>query len=352
MSYADVRRSTVSAALLVTLAVERGADRARCLRATGITVAQLADPQAEIEAAQELQLIRNIVNALGPLPGLGLEAGLRYHLSTYGLTGYALLSSRTFRDATHLAMRYLDLSHAFGRFRTEARGSDLLIVLDDSGLPEDLRQFLIERDFAAWAQAALEIRPGGFPARYANFAFPRPVYASRFDRLCGVRPSFGAARNELLLDAATLDAPLPMADPAIARLCEAQCRHLLARRRVRGGVAGEVRDLLLRTPAAMPSMEDIAARLHVSSRSLRRRLIDEGTSFRALIDEVRQAIAEELLTTGRMKLAEVAERLGYAEPAPFITAFRRWRGQSPTQYRQLHQRELDAQAAVGARRRG
>ena len=99
-------------------------------------------------------------------------------------------------------------------------------------------------------------------------------------------------------------------------------------------------------------MEDIAARLHVSSRSLRRRLIDEGTSFRALIDEVRQAIAEELLTTGRMKLAEVAERLGYAEPAPFITAFRRWRGQSPTQYRQLHQRELDAQAAVGARRRG
>ncbi|MDB5970323.1 MAG: AraC family transcriptional regulator [Hydrocarboniphaga sp.] len=335
MSFADVRRTTVSAALLTRLAGERGLAREHCLRGTGINAEQLADPQAIIDGDQELQLIRNVLGALGPTPGLGLDAGLRYQLSSYGLWGYALLSSRSFRDATHLAVRYLDLSHAFGRFRAEARGRDLLIVLDDSGLPEDLRQFLIERDFAAWANAARELRPGGFPARHAQFRFARPEYASRFDRLCGVRPSFGAARNELLLDAATLDTPLPMANPAMARLCEEQCRQLLAKRRVRGGIAGEVRDLLLRTPATMPSMEAVAEQLHMASRSLRRRLIDEDSSFRALVDEVRQAIAEELLTSGRMKLNEVAARLGYAEPAPFITAFRRWRGMSPTQYRQM-----------------
>ncbi|MEQ1438949.1 AraC family transcriptional regulator [Fontimonas sp. SYSU GA230001] len=330
----DVRRSIVSAHLLTRLAAERGLGLDACLHGTGIDAAQLGDPAAEITGAQELQLIRNLVAALGHMPGLGLDAGLRYHLSSYGIWGYTLLSSPTFRSAAELAVRYLDLSYAFGRYRLERRGEDLLIVLDDSELPDDLRQFLVERDFAAWANAAWEMRPGGFPAKAAQFRFPRPSYAWRLDKLCGVRPTFDAPLNAVLLPAKDLDAPLPQANPTMARLCEEQCRQLLAKRQVRSGISGQIRDRLLRNPADMPSLDDVAAELHVSVRSLRRRLDEENTSFRALLDEVRQTLAEEMLTAGHMKLAEIAARLGYTEPAAFIAAFKRWKGQSPTAYRE------------------
>jgi AraC-like DNA-binding protein len=321
-----VRRSAISAHLMARLGVERGMSLEACLRNTGIDAGTLADPATEIEPAQELQLVRNLVAARGHMPGLGLDAGLRYHLSSYGIWGYTLLSSPTFRSAAEIAVRYLDLSYAFARYRIERCGEDLLVILDDSEVPHDVRQFLVERDFAAWANAAWEMRPGGFPAKSAQFRFPRPDYAWRFDRLCGVRPSFNAPLNAVLLPASALDAPLPQANATMARLCEEQCRQLLARRQVRSGLSGQIRDRLLRSPAAMPSLDEVAVELHLSTRSLRRRLVDEKTSFRALVDEVRQTLAEE------------AARLGYTEPAAFIAAFKRWKGMTPTAYRESRQR--------------
>ncbi len=331
----EVRRSVVSVQLLARLGQERGLEMDACLRGTGITAASLSNPATEITAVQELQLIRNLVTGLGNPPGLGLDAGLRYHLSSYGIWGFAMLSSPDFRSAAEVAVRYLALSYAFVRYRLEARGRDLLIILDDSLVPDDLRQFLVERDFAAWANAAWEMRAGGFPAISAEFRFPLPDYAWRFDKLCGVRPSFNAPLNAVLLPAKDLDLPLPMANPHMARLCEEQCRQLLATRRVRSGVSGQIRDRLLRSPSEMPGIEAASAELHLSARSLRRRLDEEGTSYRALVDEVRHTLAEELLLSAHMKLAEIAERLGYTEPAAFISAFKRWKGMSPSAFRKL-----------------
>lgn len=333
MSCSEVLRPVVSAQLLTRVAAEHGLALADCLRDTGLTANALVDPATEITAAQELQLIRNMLRGLGPIPGLGLDAGLRYHLSSYGIWGFAILSSPTFRSAAEIAVRYLDLSYAFARYRLEPRGEDMLIILDDSNVPEDVRQFLVERDFAAWANAAWEMRPGGFPARSAHFRFQRPSYAWRFDKLCGVRPQFGASINAVLIDAEALDMPLPQADPRMARMCEEQCRQLLTRRRARSGFAGQIRDRLLRSPGEIPSLEAVAGELHMAPRSLRRRLDQEGTSFRSLVNEVRQTLAEELLTSTHMTLAEVAERLGYTEPAAFHNAFKRWKGVSPSAFR-------------------
>jgi AraC-like DNA-binding protein len=336
MSFDSVRRPTVSAQLLARIGCELGLTMEQCLRGTGVDISALANPEVDIMVGQEIRLIRNLVAALGPLPGLGLDVGLRYHLSSYGIWGFALISSPTLRSAARVAVSYLDLSYSFCKFRLEESGRDLLVVFDDSDLPADLHQLLVERDFAAWANAAWEMRPGGFPASAAQFRFPKPTYAWRFEKIAGVPPQFDAPINAIRLDAVSLDAPLPQANSQMARLCEEQCRQLLARRRMRGGLAGQVRDRMLRKPADMPSIDKVAEELHIASRSLRRRLAAESTSYRALLDEVRQALAEELLLSAHMKLTEIAERLGYAEAAPFITAFKRWKGVSPDRYRRQY----------------
>ncbi|PPE73398.1 AraC family transcriptional regulator [Solimonas fluminis] len=333
MSYEQVRRSIVSVQLQVQLAAEYGLPAAAALDGTGILPAVLSDPQQEISAAQELRVACNLVEALGHLPALGLEAGLRYHLSTYGIWGFALLSSPTFRSAAELALRYLDLSYAFVRFALREQRGQLHVLIEDRHIPAPVRQFLLERDFAAMINMVRELRPGGLPILGAQFAFRRPAYAARFAELIGAEPRFDAPEHSVWLDAAYVDAPLPQGNTLMARMCREQCQQLLARRQVRTGVAGRVRDRLLQNPGGMPGIEAVAAEMHMAVRSLRRRLGDEGTSFRALVDEVRQALAEELLTTAKLKLEEVAMRLGYSEPAAFVHAFKRWKGISPMAYR-------------------
>ena len=333
MPYEQVRRSVVSAQLLLQLAADHGLPAAAALEGTGISPETLADTQQEISGAQELRLAGNLVKALGHVPGLGLEAGLRYHLSAYGIWGFALLSSPTFRSAADIALRYLDLSYAFVRFGLREQRGELHVLMDDREIPEDTRRFLLERDFAAFINMVRELRPGGLPILGAQFAFRRPAYADRFAALLGAEPRFDAAEHSAWLDAAYVDAPLPQGNSVMASMGQEQCRQLLARRRVRTGFAGRVRDRLLQNPGEMPGVEAVAAEMHMAVRSLRRRLDEEDTSFRALVDEVRQALAEELLTTAKMKLDEVAMRLGYSEPAAFVHAFKRWKGISPMAYR-------------------
>nr|WP_293244450.1 AraC family transcriptional regulator [Panacagrimonas sp.] len=281
-------------------------------------------------------MVRNILDVLRHPPGLGLDAGLRYHLSTYGIWGFALLTSPSLRAVAEVVERYLSLSYAFVRFQPRLRADGVQIVLDDSGIEPDVRQFLLERDFAAWANAMREMQAGALILRDVSFRFARPAYAARFTELCGLEPRFGAAENRVTLDPSLMDQPLPQADPVMARMCLEQCRHLLGRRQSRGGYAGRVRDRLFQSAGGMPGLEAVAEELHLSARSLRRHLETEGTTFRALCDEVLETLAEELLTTASMKIDEVAARLGYAESASFIHAFKRWKGVSPNAFREQH----------------
>jgi AraC-like DNA-binding protein len=80
-------------------------------------------------------------------------------------------------------------------------------------------------------------------------------------------------------------------------------------------------------------MEEVAADLGMAPRTLHRHLAAEGTSFRRVVEEVRTALADEMLQQ-RMSVDEVAERLGYAEASSFVHAFKRWKGVSPGAYRQ------------------
>lgn len=327
----SVRRGIGSVHLLVGLAGERGVDAAACLRGSGITLRILRDPYAEIEARQELAVVRNVVRLLGREPALGLEAGRRYHLTAYGIWGYALLASRTLRSALDVALRYLDLTYAFCRFAAESRADELRVVIDGAAVPDDCRQFLVERDTAAAVALHRELFHDPIPLRRVEFGFPAPPYAARFREYFAGPVAFGRPTAGFAIDAAWADRPLPQANEQTARVCEEQCRVLLDRRRGPARVAERVRHALLR-PGAAASLDAVSTALGMAPRTLHRHLAAEGTSFRRLVSEVREALAEEMLAQ-RMTVEEVAERLGYAEPASFIHAFRRWKGVPPGAYR-------------------
>ena len=328
------KRSITSAQLLTQLGLDHGLSIERCLQHTGLSPLQLAELQTEIDGSQELQLINNLIDALPEHIDLGLQAGLRYQLTTYGIWGYALLSSQTFRQAAELGLRYLDLTFVFNRITLHEDARHAHLDLDGSQLPDKLRDFLLLRDAVAVMVIQRELTAAKLPLSRVQLSMAAPADPARFIEQFGLLPEFGCELNRISFPRHLLDLPLPRANPHSAQLCELQCQALLAKRQVRSGLAGQIRDRLLSTPGRLADMELIADELNLSSRTLRRRLEAQGSSFRQLQEEVRQALAEELLAIESLSLEQIAERLGYSEVSNFLHAFKRWKGQTAGQYRQ------------------
>jgi AraC-like DNA-binding protein len=331
----DFRRGVATARVLTQLGFDHGVSVDNMLRHTGIIRTTLDDPKGEIEAHQEVQLIRNLINELPQIPTLGLQAGTRYHVTTYGLWGYAVLSSPTLGTAVSMASRMVNLTFSLTVNTVEPLGDQVLSSFQSDHLPPDVRQFILDRDRAAIITLQREILGHPLPFRSIQMRRPEPAadIVEAYTSLFGIRPLFNQMRDSALFDMALMHEPLPQADSHTAALCEAMCRKLVEARKSRTGVAALVRDRLLRTPGHIPDMEAIADEMKMTSRTLRRHLTAEGATFRALLEEVRSTLAEELMATASLTHGEIAERLGYADVTTFIEAFRRWKGMPPSAFR-------------------
>jgi len=112
----------------------------------------------------------------------------------------------------------------------------------------------------------------------------------------------------------------------------AQCDVLMQSSERRRGITALVRSKLFRDSGLFPTLPDVADELDIHPRTLRRRLAEEGTSFRALLNEARSTVAVDLLRNVGLTVEEVSTRLGYTEVSTFSHAFKRWRGVAPSAY--------------------
>ena len=328
----DFPRSIFGAYMLAELASEEGCTPHAALAATGLEDADLARPELEIAAGQELTIVRNVLRLLGDAPGLGARAGSRITLGMAGLWGFAMLNSGTTREAIDIALHYGygHLSFVFARPTVDLRGNELHIVLDTSELPADVRAFLIERDLAAHVTLIPQLLGAGVRTRIET-----TLGADRARALAAILPSHdvhaGCSRDSVAMPVGVLDRPLPMADPFALARWKQQCDDLLARHATSpsgSGLIGAVRAAILREPGRPPSLDEVAHSLNVSARTLRRQLAQAETSFRAIVGDVRRTAADELLDRGET-VSNVATRLGYADAPTFIRAYRRWTGRTP-----------------------
>lgn len=329
-----MRRSASSVLILTGMGQELGMSVRDCLAGSGLKAAELSDPATLVSLEQEFRVIRNVLRHAGDPPGLGLTAGSRCHFTSLGPVGFAVVSSQTLRTALEVGLRYSDLTAFLTRLSFEDGADGARLIVDASGVPPDLRRFALERVGALMLTLSRDLF--GAPIRPAavRLSFARPPQAELYRRFFGVTPEFGAPRNEVRLSAEDMNRPLTHANPLALKLAEDQCRQLLATRSERGGFAGRVRDRIVQRPGHIPEMEQVAAALHLTPRTLRRRLREEGTTYAALCDELRQALAEDLLSSPRLPIGVIAERLGYADASSFIHAFKRWKGgQTPHQFR-------------------
>lgn len=337
----QARRTVASVKILSELGVRLGSTRSALLMGSSILPAQLDDPHLEIDPDQELQVIHNLVRLHGKVPGLGLMAGAEYHLTTYGIWGYALITSPTFRQAVELGLRYLDLTFAFSKVELVLGNGLASMILSVDHLPPAVRSFVAERDCSAIQVLQRELFGVSLPLRVVEFAFAPNAPMAQYEAMFGCIPQFNAAVNRATFDDQWLNLPLPKANEHSARFCEIQLENLLSRRMQRGGVSAWLRNKLLADLSSSPSLAQIATDHFMTERTLRRRLTDEGTSYRDLLAEVRQTMAEELLSSTGLSVSEVSARLGYSSPSAFIHAFQKWHNCSPRQFLDARSKQIE-----------
>jgi len=332
----DVPRPAATSRHLIEAARLHGVAAAECLAGTDVSLADLDNPSTEVQAGQELAILRNILARVADPHEFARDVGVQYNFANMGILGYALLASPTLGDAVNIACRYGSLSSTFHRLTRSDTADGAVLEFDNTAVPADVRVFMLERDmFAVTNMAPLLIgqleSPIALKVELPGIEFPTerlqfPWLTVEFD--------LAATRSAITIPADVLSLPMPAADAATAEACAQQCEDLLQTRGQRRGVSALVRARLIRDPGQLPSMAEIADELCIAERTLHRRLAAERTSYRALVDEVRVTLAVALLESG-LTVEETARRLGYSETAAFTRAFSRWTGVPPSKYRRV-----------------
>ena len=167
-----------------------------------------------------------------------------------------------------------------------------------------------------------------------ELTYSAPPYRDMYRQMLGEPVLFDREFNQMNFPAELLQQPLSFANEAAAQLCERQCAALLEEMQNAEGLVGEIRRLLGQTPGQYPPIEETASHLALGERTLRRRLAEEGTTYKQVVLDFRMELAASYLRNGSMTVQEAAYVTGYSDPSNFHRTFSKYHGQTPSQYRQ------------------
>jgi AraC-like DNA-binding protein len=316
---------------IVKEAERLGVDPRPLFRGLGFAVDDLDVPGFLLSHQEAITVIRRSLLAIGK-PDLGVELGSRSHIADCGALGLGLLASSTLAEAIDLNLRFARVAGFLPELDADRSGPLHVLFADPLPGSHDVASFLVDAAFARIVQAYRSITNGKYSPAGVELVRRPPTQTGRYENhfKCPVR--FGCRRNRLLSALDWLAFPLPGANRMSFRLAWQILEHQSAAAADHSDFGLVVGRAIRRALPKPPSPAEVAASLHVSERTMRRRLQDAGLSFNALLDECRKSRALELILHGRLPLAQVTQQVGFADLRSFRRAFKRWTGTTPSRW--------------------
>jgi AraC-like DNA-binding protein len=321
---------------LAELVSRWGVSPAALLKGSTLSKHEIAQPGRRISVPTMEKLVER-ARALTGEPALGIYFGLKMRISWHGYLGLAAMTSQNVRQALDMATRFLPTLTGALQLGLETEGKVASLIIRERADFGSARDAIILALMVGIWQLGCTLTGRQLGGR-ADVAMPEPPYMQRFK---GVMPGalrFDQPEHRLLFDADTLELPFASADPASLVMTREQCERELDALGFAGPFRERVRALALHGTGGARSLDEVAAQLHVSGRTLKRRLAELDTSYSRILDEERRGRALALLETTRLGIEDIAERLGYADVASFGRAFRRWTGKTPARVRRAVRR--------------
>jgi len=326
---------------------ELGVSPDTVLRRAGLPIGLFKLDRILVSTEQFFALHRGIAEASAD-PAIGLKLGSEERVERYDPVKLAALSARSFRDAVERSSRYKQLMCP-EKISLVGRGNECAVQFVWLLAHEQEPQLLVDVCFA-WI-LALGQRGTGRPIHPKRVDFQRvPTHREMYEAHFHCPVKFKAAQNALIFSKSDMDIPFVTYNAdllaTVAPQLEAELSEQLAQKTFGEQAKGIVKQLLA---GQRPEIQDLARELHVSTRTLQRRLTEQGITFQRLLDEARRELARHYLLHSSRELNETAYLLGYEDANSFFRAFHQWEGTSPGQWRMLQKNsQPTTQARVGA----
>jgi AraC-like DNA-binding protein len=321
-------------AVVIWRALEaRGVNPRPVFERAGLDATRLHDANTRFPISAMTRAWEGAVEATSD-PCFGLRAGQFVHPTTFHALGYAWYASHSLREALARFVRYTRMVSTGIAVRLVEVAGEVELTLAPS--TSAIRPSMAAGDAGMVALVMLCRASCGeqFHPLRVRFVRPRPACADDFDAFFRAPVAYAAPDNAVVFDAAVLDLPLPTANTELATASEQVIVDYLAHLD-RTEIAMQVKARLIEMlPSGRVSARQVAEALHLSVRSLQRKLAEKGASFAQLLEDTRRELARQYVGNSRLSVGEITYLLGFSDPANFTRAFRRWTGQSPSAFRQ------------------
>jgi AraC-like DNA-binding protein len=321
---------------LADAVASHGKDPQPLLEQYGLDTARLAEPGARLSIPRYMRLGHAAIQ-LTQDPALGLRMGQLSRLSQAGLAGVTAAQAPTVREAARCMIRFEPLygSNYRGQssFHEDARGAWLRFY---SISPYNAyNRFVVDSILAGWLTQLSSVSERVLHAERIDIEFEEPAYGQAYQILGNCPIQFGAGQNQLRLGLESLAQRNPQHCPStwrhLVQLCERELEQLTRTRTLRERIIQLLGPLL--SGGREPGLEEVATRLKLPTWTLRRKLAQEGTQFRAILNDTRRDLAMTYIRDTELAFGEIAYLLGFASAEAFQRAFKRWNNQTPGDFR-------------------
>jgi AraC-like DNA-binding protein len=312
---------------------KRSCDIETLLRRAGLALQSIEDPNARIGAESQITLLKLAAEALDD-PLLGFHLAESFEPRELGLLFYVQASSATLGEALARVARYSSVAHE-GLAAKCVRGNALTFRINYVGVPRHTDRHQMEFLMTALVRICRHLTNTPLRPVRIRLAHPRCEASAALEGFLGRSIEFGAGHDEMTYVGAAADLPVTSADAylndALVRYWEdALHSRGSAQRSLRTAVENAILPLL---PHGKARIGRVAEALHLSTRTLARRLAGENLTFAQVLDELRADLSKRYLDDLALSVSHIAWLLGFQEASAFTHAFKRWTGEAPTQWR-------------------
>ena len=305
------------------------------LRRHRLSWEMVRNSEAHVPFQTYVLLVTDVLNSTG-IDGLGLKTGNQLNPLDRGLLGYAIYSCENLAKAFGIFCNYVAIAApCHGHVNVTQNGAYFEFESAFSESWEKVLRYEVEEAFTDWFNIS---KKWGDTVNWFNevhFKFARPSYARLYREQFHCPIKFNQSHNRFFFDADYLTRPFAGFSEQLFKLTKAQCVELLKTLPLKGGLAGEIRSILAGCTGQFPSSMQICQHFNCSPATLRRRLANEGTSYKKLLKEFRLQLACRYLEETELSVGEVAHLTGYSDTSNFTRAFKSHYAQLPQQARAI-----------------